>query len=109
MVFTGMITYDELVSSYQEIVSLHLDYVLLDGQNMMYRTETIFDDYVLGLVKQLLEQETFKKVIVMLSTESPLREPVAQIYASMGFAHKLQFVDDIEQGCSLILSLRNQQ
>lgn len=106
LVFTGLITYDELIESYQRVASEEPEYVLLDGQNMMYRMEILFDDYIQNLVKQIVGHPTLKKVIAILPETNPLRETVTKQYEDMGYAHKLEFVDNVELGQALILQLR---
>jgi len=107
MVFAGLVTYEELVEKYQSVLAAHPVYVVLDGSNMMYETATLFDAYVLGLVRELLERDTFRMVVAVLSEYNALRPPVQHSYTEMGFAHKLCFATSIDEAKQVIEKLKN--
>lgn len=104
--FHGLIQFDELVESYQYVLSQEIAFLLLDGQNMMYRLETLFDEQILGYIKQLLEQPTYRKTIIVLPKKNPLRQVVNELYANLGVSDKVQFVETNEQGRLLIQHLQ---
>lgn len=107
--YAGFITYEQLIESYQSLFDMDdsVSYVILDSGNMMYETATLFDDYVMSLVAQLLARPSIIMVISVLPENSPLREVTQQIYDRLGFGHKLCFATSINKAQQISETLKN--
>jgi len=102
----GMITKEQLITAYQQVLTMEVDYIVIDNSNMMYSVESIYNDDVRPFVQEVLQREQLKKVIVILSEVDELRSRVKGAFQEFSVFHKLIFAETIYSAKGILADLQ---
>lgn len=104
--YHGKVTVEQLEAGYREILDLeNCACVLADGTDMIYSDEILFSETLASLILQKISEESTKAFVLVASEDHPIREPTTQFYDSIGYLHKIHFVDSRDKGIELISDL----
>jgi len=97
MQLRGHVTKDQVKSIYQRFLDEKLAYVIVDELNMMLDSyESLYDASLKALVKQIVTQDAFKQVIIVLPEDSEHRDIIKTNFREHGVPDKLSFALTVE-------------
>jgi len=103
---TGLITKEQLITAYQQILTMQLSYIILDNSNMMYSVESIYNTDVEPWVRQVLQRPDLINVIVILPDDDKLKSRVTDSFQKFDVSHKLMYATSIEMAKNIVDDIR---
>lgn len=104
--YLGNARLEELQETYQKVAALeNLNYLLVDGSQMMYEENILADPSLSKIIKQVISSDSLSYIIFNIPQDHPLEEMTTQRYKSMGYLHKIKFVTSCTDGIALIKTL----
>ena len=102
LLYSGLVTFEELDTSYTQILEKAPHYLLGDGMHMIYSLDVLWDERLLKKIIELMNQPTFVRLFLVISNDHPLRNGVLEMYTELGYIDRLELVPSREEGIQAI-------
>ena len=102
---SGLISTEQLIEAYQEVLTMEVEYIIIDSTNMMYSVEAIYNDDVRPWIQEVLQRENLKNVFVILPDSADLRSRVIGAFQEFSVFHKLIFSESVKLAKEMLANL----
>jgi|GEM_PF-3108592 len=104
----GLITKEQLIHTYQQLLAMDVEYAIVDDRNMMLQSHaTIYNIDVQPLVESIMVRDAFRHVVIVVPEDNEMRVLIHDEFQRLNLKDKLTFADDLETAKEILVDLQS--